>query len=63
MKDRAISSKEALNSAIHAGLAPAKQRRPPFSQETFSMGSEQSFWDRALAIAAAIEDEELRRKL
>ena len=64
MKQRAISFKEALNSAIRSGLALAKQRRLPFTQKTFSMGSEQSFqWDKALAISAAIEDEELGRKL
>jgi hypothetical protein len=64
MKERGISFKDALNSAIRAGLAPAKQRRLSFSQKTFSLGSEQNFrWDKALAAAAAMEEEELGRKL
>ena len=35
-----------------------------FAQKTFRMGEGQEFrWDKALAVAAAIEDEELNRKL
>lgn len=35
-----------------------------FIQETYSLGAEQHFrWDKALAVADAIEDEELSRKL
>jgi hypothetical protein len=33
-------------------------------QKTFSLGSEQHFrWDKALAVAAAIDDEEIFREL
>lgn len=64
MKERGISFKEAVNFALRSGLAPAKQRKHPFVQKSFSLGAEQSFrWDKALAAAAAIEDEELNRKL
>jgi hypothetical protein len=64
MKERGISFKEALNSAVRAGLTHAKEKRPPFAQRTFSLGAEEAFrWDKALATAAAIEDEELSRKL
>ena len=64
MKERGISFKEALNSAVRAGLTQAKRRQRSFVQKTFSLGGEQNFrWDKALELAAAIEDEELARKL
>lgn len=64
MKERGISFKEALNSAVRAGLTAARQRRPRFVQKAFSLGSEQNFrWDKALEAATAMEDEELSRKL
>jgi hypothetical protein len=65
MRERAISFKEALNEAARAGLR-GKERKIPqkFSQKTFRMGEGQEFrWDKALAVADAIEDEELTRKL
>lgn len=59
-----MSFKEALNSAVRAGLTRAKQKRVRFAQKSFHLGSEQNFrWDKALATAAALEDEELGRKL
>ena len=64
MKERGISFKEALNSAVRAGLTQTKQRKHAFTQKTFSLGAEQNFrWDKALSAAAAMEDEELSRKL
>ncbi len=65
MQKRGVSFKAALNDAIRAGLAPAKRSRAPkFTQKTFSMGAEQYFrWDKALAFAEAMEDEEILRKL
>ncbi len=64
MKERGISFKEALNTAIRAGLTHARPRRRSFVQRSFSLGSEQNFrWDKALETAAAIDDEELSRKL
>lgn len=64
MKERGTSFKEALNSAVRAGLTQAKQKRRPFVQKSFSMGAEQHFrWDKALETAAAMEDEELARKV
>ncbi len=64
MRERGISFKEALNSAVRAGLTEARRKRRPFVQRTFSLGNEQNFrWDKALQAAAAIEDEELGRKL
>ena len=64
MKERGLSSKEALNSAVRAGLTHAKPGKRHFVQKTFALGSEQNFrWDKALAAADGIEDEELSRKL
>jgi hypothetical protein len=64
MKERGLSFKEAVNSAIRAGLTQGKAKRRPFTQKTYPMGAEQNFrWDKALEVAAAIEDEELSRKV
>jgi uncharacterized protein (DUF433 family) len=50
-----------LRAAIAYG---AEVRSGRFMQETFSLGAEQGFrWDKALAMADAIEDEEIIRKL
>jgi hypothetical protein len=64
MKERGLSFKEALNSAIRAGLTKDTTGKRRFLQKTFSLGAEQNFrWDKALATADALEDEELTRKL
>jgi hypothetical protein len=65
MKERDISFKEALNEAARLGLRGKELKRAQrFTQKTFRMGEGQEFrWDKALAVADAIEDEELGRKL
>jgi hypothetical protein len=64
MKERGWSFKEALNSALRAGLTQTGPGKRHFVQKTFGLGPEQNFrWDKALAAADAIEDEELSRKL
>jgi hypothetical protein len=65
MRERSISFKEALNDAVRMGLNQKERARPKrFQQKTFRMGAGQEFrWDKALAIADAIEDEELSRKM
>ena len=65
MKERGLSFKKALNDAVKAGLTQGnKKAAKPFVQKTHSMGAEQTFrWDKALAAAAALEDEELVHKL
>jgi len=65
MRERAISFKEALNEAARNGLRGKDRKRPKrFVQKSFRMGAAQEFrWDKALAVADAIEDEELTRKL
>lgn len=64
MKERGISFKEALNSAVRAGLTQGKSERRQFTQKAYSLGADQNFrWDKALDAAASIEDEEFGRKL
>ena len=65
MRERGVSFKDALNDAIRAGLArPKRSGARKFSQKTYPLGAEQNFrWDKALAVAESIEDEELSRKL
>jgi hypothetical protein len=65
MRERTISFKEALNDAARKGLSASGTKRPAkFSQRTFRLGAAQEFrWDKALAVAAGMEDEELSRKL
>ena len=65
IRERGISFKQALNDAARAGLRSEKQKRAgKFIQTTYRMGEEQAFrWDKALAAADAMEDEELARKL
>lgn len=63
MKERGISFKEALNSAVRAGLTQGRSKRRYFAQKSYSLGSDQNFrWDKALEAATAMEDEELARK-
>jgi hypothetical protein len=65
MKERDISFKEALNEAARIGLGVQGLKRvKKFTQKSFRMGEGQGFrWVKALAVADAIEDEELSRKL
>jgi hypothetical protein len=63
MRERGVSFKRALNDAIRAGLTPKRNGARRFTQKTYSLGAEQYFrWDKGLAAADAIEDEELTRK-
>jgi hypothetical protein len=65
VRERGISFKEALSEAARIGLRGKEPKRPSkFTQKTFRMGEGQEFrWDKALAIAEAMEDEEISRKL
>jgi hypothetical protein len=63
LKERGISFKETLNSAVRAGLTQAKSKRRSFVHKSYSLGSDQNFrWDKALEAAITTEDEELSRK-
>ena len=65
MRKRGISFKKALNEAIRHGLIPASARTPKrFRQKTFSLGFRPGVnIDKALSLAASLEDEEILRKL
>jgi hypothetical protein len=64
VRERGVSFKQALNDSVRAGARPARKGGSSFTQKTFALGSEQYFrWDKALAVAESIEDEELSRKL
>ena len=65
MRERGISFKEALNSALRKGLGATSGWRPQkFRQKTFRMGFIPEVpLDKALALAAAMEEEEIVRKL
>ena len=64
VRERGVSFKKVLNEAIRSGLTrktPAARNR--FVQKTYSLGAEQHFrWDKALAVAEAMEDGEITRK-
>ncbi len=62
MRERGMSFKEALNDAIRSGTATAAERTP-FRTETAAMGESTVNLDRALQLAAYLEDDELVRKL
>ncbi len=61
---RAISFKEALNTTLRAGLAARRTSRRPYRLPTRRMGLRPGIdLDHALRLAAALEDEEIVRKL
>lgn len=59
MREQGVSFKEALNDAIRAGARPAT----PFRTATASMGRSAVNLDRALQLAADLEDDELVRRM
>ncbi len=62
MRERGLTFKEALNEAIRAG-ARGTRRRAPFRTRSFDMGTPALPLDKALRLAADLEDEELIRKV
>lgn len=62
MREQQVSFKVALNDAIRAGLATPAAERPAFRTPTAALGVATVNLDRALTIAADLEDEELVRK-
>lgn len=62
MRERGLTFKQALNEAIRAGVA---RRSPPagFRTRTADMGPPAIPLDKALRLAADLEDDELIRKL
>ncbi len=63
-RERGISFKRALNSAVRAGLGGGRRAKRVFKQYSQPMGLRPGFnLDKALQLAAALEDEEIVRKL
>jgi len=64
VREREVTFKKAVNDALRAGLKGATGKRTRFRQRTVSLGTGKGFsWDKALAMASAIEDEELIQKM
>ncbi|MGH9300362.1 MAG: antitoxin [Acidimicrobiales bacterium] len=62
MRDSNVSFKTVVNQAIRAGLSTPSAGR--FRQRTFALGARPEVnYDRALALAGALEDDEIQRKL
>ncbi len=62
MRERSVSFKVALNDAIRAGAAGQGQAIP-FRTLSASMGESQVSLDRALQLAADLEDDDLIRRM
>ncbi len=62
MRERRLSFKQAVNESIRAGLRPLPATSP-FRTLTFPMGEVAVSLDKALRLAADLEDEEIVRKL
>jgi hypothetical protein len=62
MRERGLTFKQAVNEAIRQGLS-ARSRGPAFRTTTFSMGPPRIPIDKALRLAAELEDEAIIRKL
>lgn len=60
MRERGLSFKQAINEAIRRGTDDAA---PPFRTETAPMGRSAVNLDRALQVAADLEDDELLRRM
>lgn len=60
MRDRGLTFKDAINSAIRAGAAG---HREPYRMRTFDMGEPLIDLTKALRLAGELEDEEIVRKL
>ncbi len=61
---RGISFKQALNSAVRAGLGGERRAARSFKQYSQPMGLRPGFnLDKALQLAAGLEDEEIARRL
>lgn len=65
MRKQGISFKVALNRAVRDGLSRAAPKASPaYTQKTYRMGYRPEVaLDKALSLAAALEDEEVARKL
>ena len=62
MRERGLTFKQAVNEAIRAGATP-RSRRPGARTRAYDMGEPRVDIDKALRLAADLEDDELIRKL
>ena len=63
-RERGVSFKEALNSTVRMGLTAGRGSARPYELPTFRMGLRPGIdLDKALRLAAQLEDEEIARKL
>ncbi|HET7571970.1 MAG TPA: hypothetical protein VFJ77_04790 [Gaiellaceae bacterium] len=63
MRDRGLSFKEAVNTAIRAGAAAGRGPAAPFETPTFRLGRPAVPLEQALRLAGELEDAELGRRL
>lgn len=63
VRTRGITFKQAVNEAIRRALAPAGRRPARFRTQVADLGEPALPLDRALALAADLEDEEIVRKM
>ena len=64
--EEGLSVTRMLNRLLRLGisaLGESGESRPPLRQTTYSMGRPRLAIDKALALAAALEDEEIARKM
>lgn len=63
-RERGVSFKEALNSSVRRGLSGGGAEPRPYRTPTWRLGAKPGVdLDRALALAAGLEDAEVARKL
>jgi len=62
MAERHLSFKDAVNTLLRSALLPSTSR-PDYSFRSFDLGQPLVPLDRALLVAAELEDEEIVRKL
>ncbi|MFV2064338.1 MAG: antitoxin [Chloroflexota bacterium] len=62
MKERGLTFKQAVNEGIRSGLTPHSSQ-DAFRTPTFAMGRSAVPIDKAMRLAAELEDEEIIRKL
>ena len=63
MRERGVPFKVAVNDAIRAGLSPASEEGRPFRTAVAELGTPTVNLDRALQLAAELEDDELVRRM
>lgn len=61
--EQGLPLKAMLNQALRRGLDPSRPEAAPYVCPTFSMGRPLRPLDKALALADALEDEEVTRRL